>query len=119
LTILNGDGNDVRVYCRGTSGASPAERGHAGIPGTISLSVWPNPGNAIFSIGYEIPAARPVNLRVYDLTGRLVETLTEESVAAGSHRIEWNAAGQASGLYFVRLETDDGIFITRKLMLIR
>lgn len=49
-----------------------------------------------------------VLLRVYDLRGRLVKTLVEETRAAGPHTVVWDGDGRdgsrvSSGTYFVRL----------------
>jgi hypothetical protein len=46
-------------------------------------------------------------LKVYDITGRAVETLIQGEVPAGEHRLQWSAQGLASGVYLCRMETKD------------
>jgi hypothetical protein len=43
---------------------------------------------------------------VYDITGKLVETLVDEKLTPGNHSVNWNAVGFSSGMYFVFLEGD-------------
>ncbi len=52
---------------------------------------YPNPFNPQTTIRYELPAALPVDLQVYDLRGRLVRTLASGRIErAGEHRIQWD-----------------------------
>jgi hypothetical protein len=60
---------------------------------------------------------------ICDVTGRLVARLVDERRPAGRHQATWNGftAGErpaATGVYFVRLDTDAGRF-TRKMLLVR
>ena len=81
-------------------------------PRTICLhGATPNPFNPRTTIRFDLPAAGPVRLAVYDLAGRLVRVLVEGERAAGSHEAVWdgrNEVGQAvaSGSYFARIEAD-------------
>jgi hypothetical protein len=43
-------------------------------------------------------------ISVYDVTGRLVTELVNAPQPAGTHRVEWNANGLASGVYFYRID---------------
>jgi hypothetical protein len=71
---------------------------------------YPNPFNPQTTIWYELPAALPVDLQVYDLRGRLVRTLASGQVeAAGEHRIIWDGRDRqgrtvSSGTYLYRLD---------------
>jgi photosystem II stability/assembly factor-like uncharacterized protein len=89
------------------------------IPRATALRVWPNPGNAQFAISYALPHEENIVLRIYDLTGRQVETLYAGRAAAGEHRLIWNAARQATGIYFVRWTRTDGAAQTVKLLLLK
>jgi photosystem II stability/assembly factor-like uncharacterized protein len=88
------------------------------LPDRMQLVVFPNPGNASFVLRYNLTRESHAMLRVFDLSGRLVETLFEGQAAAGEHSQVWNAAAQPSGLYFVRLEAG-AERITQKLLLIK
>lgn len=67
---------------------------------------YPNPFNPTTTIPFSTPRAGPVSIKVYDLQGRLVETVFDGLVAAGTHAVRWDAHRLASGVYFYRLETD-------------
>jgi flagellar hook assembly protein FlgD len=59
-------------------------------------------------VAYQVPETHPVQLRVYDVQGRLVATLVDGPQEAGTHEIAWNGIGDrgeplASGVYFLLL----------------
>lgn len=66
---------------------------------------YPNPFNPQTTIRYQLPDAGHVKLQVFDLSGRLVQTLVDESKPAGEYSITWHAEDVSSGIYFYRLET--------------
>ena len=78
----------------------------------------PNPFNPVTTIRYDLPEACHTNLRVYDVRGREVAVLVDDSRPAGRHAIEWNADHVASGIYFYRLEAAT-YGETRKLILLK
>jgi len=77
---------------------------------------FPNPFNPTTTIKYDLPEARRVTIKIYNITGQLVETLVDDTKDAGSYKIVWNAAKVASGLYFCRLKA--GSFHEVKKMLV-
>jgi hypothetical protein len=74
----------------------------------------PNPARGSATIAFDLPEDAEVTLTVYDLTGRKVTTLVDETLAVGSH--ERTVAGLASGVYVYRL--DAGRFSAAKKMVI-
>lgn len=82
------------------------------------LSVFPNPFNASTTISFNLPTAGNVSLKIYDLTGREVQTLQSGRLSAGIHRLNWNAQTAASGIYFAVLEAN-GMSQTRKMLLLK
>ena len=80
----------------------------------------PNPFNPCTIVAFELAATETVSLHVYDLEGRLVQTLVDRDVrGAGRHEVTWfgrDAQGRScpSGTYFYRLEA--GAFIDTKPM---
>ena len=72
--------------------------------------VYPNPFSDRATIAYSIPTARHVRLTVHDVRGRLVRTVVDHAVAAGSHAAHWDGRDDfgtkvASGYYYVRYES--------------
>jgi phosphatidylserine/phosphatidylglycerophosphate/cardiolipin synthase-like enzyme len=93
------------------------EQAGTNIPGTFSLSQnYPNPFNPTTRIEYSIPLAEIVLVKLYDVLGREVQTLVNSRQAAGTYRVEINAGGLASGVYFYRLVA--GNYIQQKKMLL-
>jgi hypothetical protein len=79
------------------------------------LVAWsePNPFAGSTTIRFAVPAAGTVRLAVFDLAGRRVASLLDETRPAGEHAVTWQAAGVPSGVYFVRLESG-GRVVTKR-----
>ena len=64
-------------------------------------------------LAYEVPTARAVvSIRVFDLAGRLVRTLANDSQSAGRYVVAWNGrdergAAMRSGMYFIQMRIGD------------
>ncbi|MBT8399176.1 MAG: T9SS type A sorting domain-containing protein, partial [Rhodothermia bacterium] len=74
------------------------------------LSLWhyPNPFESAATIGFNVSASAHVTLRIYDVLGRHVTTIFDESVSAGRHAVTWDGtvgAGTpvASGVYLIHV----------------
>jgi uncharacterized protein (DUF362 family) len=76
---------------------------------------YPNPFNPSTMIVFYLPRNEYVTLKVYDITGRVIETLVEGEVPAREHRLQWSAVGLASGVYLCRMETKDFSETTKML----
>jgi hypothetical protein len=89
------------------------------LPITYNLSSpYPNPFNPTTTIEFSLPQSEIVSMKVYDLKGRLVETLLNDFYNMGNHTITWDGSHQSSGMYFVRLESGEFIQI-RKVVLVK
>jgi len=81
---------------------------------------YPNPFNPSTTIRFGIPTssgqAEVARLRVFDVLGREVATLVDETLAPGLYSVQFDAGGLSSGVYFYRLSV--GKFLeTRKMVL--
>jgi len=89
------------------------------IPGSYELSQnYPNPFNPSTKIKFDIQKTSDIKLSVYDLQGKLVKTLVEGNLKAGSYETKWNASGFPSGIYFYRLEAEGNVF-SKRMMLVK
>ena len=89
------------------------------IPAQLTLRQnYPNLFNPTTVISYDLPVNSQVNLAVYDMMGRRVATLVNEDVAAGTHRVQFDASSLSSGTYMYRLKAG-GTIQTKKLTLIK
>lgn len=79
---------------------------------------YPNPFNNTTVIPYTLDRAMDVQISVFDVNGRLVESLVNGSVTAGQHTAVWAGEGVTSGVYFYTLEAD-GVQLIKKMTLIR
>ncbi|HEX6981940.1 MAG TPA: T9SS type A sorting domain-containing protein [Balneolaceae bacterium] len=87
------------------------------------LQNYPNPFNPTTTIEYLLPAEMKVKVTIYNILGRKVATLVDETQEAGRQELHWNADGMASGLYIYRViadaENGKKIIQQRKMMLIK
>jgi hypothetical protein len=89
------------------------------VPATYSLSQnYPNPFNPTTTIKFELPKSWEVRLSVYDMLGREVSVLVNETREAGVHEVKFDASGLSSGVYLYRL-TAGGFVQSRKLLVLR
>jgi hypothetical protein len=89
------------------------------LPTMVTLNQnYPNPFNPSTIIGYQLPKRAFVELQVFDVMGRKVATLVDQSVDAGVHEVQFEASHLASGLYFYRLKTGNMV-LTKKLTLVK
>ena len=95
------------------------EQTNSSLPERFSLSQnYPNPFNPSTTISFSIPASEFVTLKIYDILGREVATLVNETKTRGSYEVNFNAASLSSGVYFYRLQS--GSFVeTKKLLLLK
>jgi len=95
-----------------------------GVPAVFALAQnHPNPFNPRTSIGFDLPSAMRVRLRVHDLRGALVATLVDAQMPAGRHSVPWLGLDRrgrtvASGVYIYRIEAGDQRS-ERTMMLVR
>lgn len=83
---------------------------------------YPNPFNPATRIAYTLPAAGLTALKIYDLTGRLVQTLVNRAQPAGRYEATFNGNTLSSGMYFYRLSVagNSGTFTkTMKMLLVK
>jgi rhamnogalacturonan endolyase len=83
-----------------------------------SLQNYPNPFNPSTNINFTIPIAEFVQLQVFDINGRLITTLVNERLSAGSYTRTFNSGNLASGVYIYRLTTQ-GFTQVKKMLLIK
>lgn len=79
---------------------------------------YPNPFNPKTHLQFEVGSLQFVTLKVYDILGREIATLVNETKPPGEYGVDWDASHQPSGIYFTRLQAGSSV-VTRKLVLIR
>ena len=79
---------------------------------------YPNPFNPSTTIKYSVPQRSMVLLKIYDITGREVQTLLNQEMNSGNYEVTFNASKLASGVYFYCIRSNDFVS-TKKMMLIK
>ncbi len=89
------------------------------IPEEFELNqAYPNPFNPITTISYGLPEDTFVQIRIYDLNGRQVSELVNNTQSAGTYQVNWNASNQSSGVYLVKMVSGD-YTKSQKLLLVK
>ena len=97
------------------------------IPGQGIINVFilaqnePNPFSHETTIRYNLSQASPVTLKIFDITGRTVVTLVNETKAPGYNSARWNGKDSqgrfvVNGIYFYRIQAGD--FTAAKMMVL-
>ena len=109
LPQLAPDGN----YC-------PANVGIAKYTNPVSFSIlsnYPNPFNPTTTIQFAVSTMTIASLGIYDISGKLVETLVRGDFEAGEHEVIWNAVNHSSGIYFVELMAGENRGVQKLILL--
>tara|TARA_B100000073_G_scaffold336617_1_gene331621 strand:- start:570 stop:1097 length:528 start_codon:yes stop_codon:yes gene_type:complete len=84
---------------------------------------YPNPFNGSTLISYSLPTSETVNIKIFDLHGKLVKTLYNDFHSKGSFKILWHGKDDqsklvSSGIYFYTIIAGQNI-ITKKLSFLK
>jgi len=89
------------------------------LPNMISLFPnYPNPFNPTTTLSFSLINNDHVLLEVYDIKGRNIETLVNSKLSVGRHNIRWDGSQYSSGIYFIKLRTEN-IEMNQKIMLLK
>lgn len=78
---------------------------------------YPNPFNPSTKITFSIPHKSYVSLKVYDVLGRELRVLVNETLTQGEYEVDFNAGGFASGIYYYRLNADEHVSVRKMIVL--
>lgn len=121
--ILN---NVLPANCR--QGLNPSDTPDGTVVARVPLVTrlhanFPNPFNPATTIDFDLAEDGVVQLRVFDVSGRIVRTILNEPLARGRHRRVWDGRASdggaaASGIYVYQLRTPS-VVESRKMILTR
>ena len=80
---------------------------------------FPNPFNPLTTFAWRVPREMRVRLALYDLLGREAAVVFDGLSAAGEHRVSFDGARLATGVYFARLEAAGQTAAVRKVVLLK
>ncbi len=124
---LDGDGdNDLVIVADGGAGNVTWYRNETILdlpeaphrsPQSLSMSAFPNPFNPSTVIHFSAARSQNLSLKVYNLSGQLVQTLAEGRFLAGEHHVYFDGSAQSSGIYLVQLLGEEASETQRLLLL--
>jgi rhamnogalacturonan endolyase len=121
-----GNLDEITIYPPKITGIELAGNGDSQIPASYQLyQNYPNPFNPETQIQFDLPEATHVRIDIFDLTGRLVTTLTNTDYSAGSYYVIFNGSEIASGMYLARSQmnrlnvSEEAHIFTRKIILLK
>ncbi len=92
--------------------------GESDLPVDYSLAQnYPNPFNPTTTIEFSLPENANVSITIYDALGNELETVYRGENNAGVHKVEWNAARYASGIYFYKMSAGNFVQVKKMLLL--
>jgi hypothetical protein len=101
------------------TGIVSSQNNYSSMPSEFQLyQNYPNPFNPSTIIKFDLPEQSFINMKVFDINGRLIKILVNEQMSAGSHEIEFNSENFSSGTYFYKLESE-GISLIKKMILLK
>jgi hypothetical protein len=88
------------------------------IPTKLTLHQnFPNPFNPLTTISFELSDMSEINITVFDLMGREIAELINETVDAGYHSIDWNASEFSTGVYLVKLTSGETSSVQKMILM--
>ena len=118
VSDMNDYNSRVKNLLRNRKG-SGTENDKEQIPTEYTLyQNFPNPFNPTTTIKYDLPKSGNIELVIYDILGRKVKTLVNETREAGRYEVKWDASSVSSGVYIYQLRSEDYIN-TKKMILLR
>ncbi|MBI5059967.1 T9SS type A sorting domain-containing protein [candidate division KSB1 bacterium] len=118
-SIVPAGGSTQSPYLLRTGSVLTSVGKNRGLSPRFSLSpAFPNPFNPSTEIRFEVGRTEQVKLTVFDLLGREVAVLADETMSAGSYARTFDGHGLASGMYLYRLEAGEEVQ-TRKMVLLK
>ena len=79
---------------------------------------YPNPFNPITTVEFALPEPQNIKLQIFDISGRLVETLINGYKEAGNWAVKWDGSRYSSGIYICKLQASNN-FLSRKIVLMK
>ncbi len=92
----------------------------SGLPAYFSLSQnYPNPFNPTTKISYSLKKSANIELRLFDVNGKLLKILESGNRHVGSNSINLSSENLASGIYFYSLFADGVMIDTKKAIILK
>jgi len=114
IVDLTGD-----IYCLKYSQLSNTYFNNEKIKNFELLQNYPNPFNPETNIVFHIGNSGNYEIKVFDISGKLIEVILNKNLTTGIYNINWNAKSHPSGIYFYGLYKDGEKLDMKKMILIK
>ncbi len=105
LTATNPEENSDSETITISVGSVSVDEVDDGLPREFAVGpLYPNPFNPSVTMEVALPEPSGITVAVYDVLGRLVQTISMPSQAPGYHRVVWDAGSRPSGVYFLHVQ---------------
>jgi hypothetical protein len=84
--------------------------------GNQGVKVWPNPFNNNVNISFDLLKSSQIEVVLYDLQGKRIETIIKTFKLSGSYNIVWNSGSLSKGSYLLEIRSTDGIIGRKNLV---
>ena len=74
---------------------------------SININIYPNPSISDVFINFEIGQISKVRIDIYDMNGKMIETLVDKTCNPGSQQITWKIADIVKGMYYSKVFVND------------
>ena len=98
---------------------APGARARQIRDGLRALGTAPNPATDRTQVRFSLDRTAEVTVEVFDVLGRLVQTIDGGAQVAGERAITVDTAGLSTGAYIYRVRLDDGAAVTGRMMVVR
>ena len=78
---------------------------------------YPNPFNPVTTINYSIPNTQYTVLKIYDIAGKEVMTLVNETKPAGRYQVKFDGSNLGSGVYFYKITAGNFSAVKRMILI--
>ncbi len=114
------------AYAPGTGTPLPSEL--TGLPGGGSssvidfkqgannLNIFPNPFSSATQISYKVETTSMTRVDVYELTGKMVRTLTNKVQTPGVYELSFNAEDLPGGMYYCKMRSGESVSVVKMLL---
>jgi hypothetical protein len=103
--VIGGPGYTILIHY-----GTLSQNENTGLPTKYALHQnYPNPFNPTTSISFSVPSKSKVEINVYNIMGNEVDILLNDVVPSGIQSVSWDAKDQPSGIYFIRMLSENFI----------
>ena len=80
---------------------------------------YPNPFNPFTKINFSLAEKTYVKIILYDVTGKEIKYIVNDTMDAGYHSVQFNSENLSSGVYLYRMTTSSGYTAVKKLIILK